>query len=535
MSRDFQFPGRSPVYATGGLAATSHPAASGVAVDILMRGGNAVDAAIAAAAVLALAEPQMTSIGGDCFAIVAEPDGTLHGLNGSGRSPAALTADRFIAAIGDAAEGREALDSHGLSVTVPGAIDAWARLLSRFGTMGLDTVLAPAIDIAERGIPVAPRVAADWAEEAGRLSSDPGARRHYLKSDGSVPETGDVMRYPALAATLRAIAADGPSGFYSGAVADDLVAAIGRAGGCMSLDDLAAVEADWVDPMLSPYRSVSVGELPPNGQGVTALMLMSILSRFELSRLDPVGPERLHLELEAARLAYAARDRFVSDPAHAEVPASALLEDAFIDGLAARIDPRSRMADVGAIDPRESTDTVYFCVVDGDGLAVSFINSLFHSFGSAIVGEHSGVALQNRGLGFVTADGHANRVGPAKRPMHTLIPGLVMDGGLPAAVFGVMGGQYQACGHAHVLGNLIDFGMDPQEAIDTPRAFFEGDMTVLERGIPEATASALTERGHQVAPLAMPLGGGQMIRIDRQKGVLTGGSDPRKDGCAIGF
>ncbi len=530
MSRDFQAPGRSAVYATGGLVATSHPLASGAALDVLKRGGNAVDAAVTAAAVLPLAEPQMTSMGGDCFAIVAEPDGTLHGLNGSGRSPSALTPERVEAAGPEALEG-----SHGCSVTVPGAVDAWARLLARFGTIGLDKALAPAIDLADRGVGVAPRVAVDWAGEAGRLSRDAGGRRYYLKSDGSAPAAGDVMRYPALAETLRRVAADGPSGFYSGAVAEDLVAAISRHGGCMSLDDLAAVEADWVAPMLSPYRSVSVGELPPNGQGVTALLMLAILSRFEMSGLDPVGPERLHLEIEAARLAYACRDRFVSDPATAAFPAAMLLEDDFVDGLATRIRPNRRMDNPGNVDPRDSTDTVYLCVVDRDGMAVSFINSLFFSFGSAIVGEKSGVVLQNRASGFVKTPEHPNQVGPGKRPMHTLIPGLVMRDGLPMAVFGVMGGQYQACGHAHVLGNMVDFGMDPQAAIDAPRVFFDGDLTMLEHGVSDAAASGLAERGHTIARRQMPLGGGQMILIDRERGVLIGGSDPRKDGCAIGY
>ncbi len=516
--------------AQSGMVVTTDEYASRVGVAVLQAGGNAVDAAVTAAAVLPLAEPQMTSMGGDCFAIVAEPDGTLHGLNGSGRSPSALTPERVEAA------GPEALaGSHGCSVTVPGAVDAWARLLERFGTIGLDKALAPAIDLAERGVGVAPRVAVDWAGEAGRLSRDRGGRRHYLKSDGSVPVAGDVMRYPAVAETLRKVAADGPSGFYTGAVAEDLVAAIARHGGCMSLDDLAAVEADWVDPMLSPYRSVSVGELPPNGQGIPALLMLAILSRFEMSGLDPVGPERLHLEIEAARLAYACRDRFVSDPATADFPAAMLLEDGFVDRLAARIRPDRRMENPGNVDPRDSTDTVYLCVVDRDGMAVSFINSLFFTFGSAIVGENSGVVLQNRASGFVTTLGHPNRVGPGKRPMHTLIPGLLIRDGLPMAVFGVMGGQYQACGHAHVLGNLIDFGMDPQSAIDLPRVFFDGELTMLERGVSDSAAGGLADRGHTVARREMPLGGGQMILIDRERGVLIGGSDPRKDGCAIGY
>ena len=530
MTRDFQMPGRSAVYATGGLAATSHPLASSAALDVLRRGGNAVDAAIAAAAVLPVVEPHMTSMGGDCFAIVAEPDGTLHGLNGSGRAAAALTPERVAEA------GLSEIEAeHGFSVTVPGAVDAWARLMERFGTIGLDRALHPAIDLAERGVPIAPRTAHDWAGEVTRLSGDAGAVRHYLKSDGSAPRAGDVMAFPALAATMRKVAAEGPGAFYGGAVGEDIVSAVAGHGGCLTLDDLAAVEAEWVDPMLSPYRDLAVGELPPNGQGIIALMMLAILQRFELSKLDPLGAERLHLEVEAARLAYACRDRFVCEPATAEFPASMLLEPAFIDRLAARISPDRRMDSSGNVDPRDATDTVYMCVVDGNGLAVSFINSLYYSFGSAIVGQQSGVVLQNRGSCFVTTPGHPNEIGPGKRPMHTLIPGLLTRDGLPTAVFGVMGGHYQACGHTHVVSNMADFGMDPQEAIDAPRVFFEGEATMLEHGVSETAAAGLAERGHTVARRGAPLGGGQMVYIDRDRGVLIGGSDPRKDGCAIGF
>lgn len=530
MPRDFQKPGRSPVYATGGMVATSHPIASAAALQALRSGGNAVDAAITASAVLAVVEPHMTSLGGDCFAIVAMSDGGRHGLNGSGRAAAALTPDYV------AAQGLTAIHAdHGASVTAPGAVDAWARLLGRFGTIGLDRALAPAIDLAERGSPVAPRVADDWAGEVARLAKDEGARRHYLTAAGAAPAEGDVVAYPALARTLRGIAARGPAAFYSGAVAEDICAAVAARGGCLTPDDLAATEATWVEPILSPYRGLFVGELPPNGQGITALILLGILDRLDLARLDPVGAERVHLEIEAARLAYACRNRFVSDPDTADLPAADLLEPVFLDRLAARVDPARRIDDVGPIDPRQSTDTVYLCVVDGDGMGVSFINSVFAHFGSAIVAPEAGVVLQNRGSGFVLEPAHPNCVGPRKRPLHTLIPGMLVEDGLPRAVFGVMGGQYQACGHAHLVSNMADYGLDPQAAIDLPRAFFDGGATVIETGYPEATAAGLEERGHAVRRAVRPFGGGQAIVIDRARGVLIGGSDPRKDGCAIGF
>lgn len=530
MARDFQAPGRSAVYATRGMVACSHPLAAAAALAVLQGGGNAVDAAITASAVLTLAEPHMTSAGGDCFAIVALPDGSRYGLNGSGRSAAALTPD-YVRAQGLS----EIHEDHGTSVTAPGAVAAWSQLLERFGSIGLDRALAPAIDLAESGVPVAPRVARDWAGEVGRLVRDPGGRRHYLTAAGDAPAVGDVVRFPALARTYRRIAEAGRDGFYTGAVAEDICAAVARRGGCLTPDDLAATEATWVDPMLSPYRGLSVGELPPNGQGITALILIGILERLGLAGLDPLGAQRLHLEIEAARLAYACRDRFVSDPATADLPAAALIEPAFLDRLAARIDPRRRMVETGPIDPREKTDTVYLCIVDADGMAVSFINSVFDYFGSAIVAPDSGVVLQNRGSGFVLTPGHPNEVGPRKRPLHTLIPGLLVENGLTRGVFGVMGGQYQACGHAHLVSNLIDYGMDPQAAIDLPRAFFEGDATVLETGVAEATAAELVALGHQVRRADSPLGGGQAILIDRRRGVLIAGSDPRKDGCAIGL
>ncbi len=530
MPRDFQSPGRSAVYATGGMIACSHPLAASAALAVLRAGGNAVDAAITSSAVLTIAEPHMTSAGGDCFAIVAMPDGSRHGLNGSGRSAAALTPD-YVRAQGLT----EIHEDHGTSVTAPGAVDAWSRLLDRFGTIGLDRALAPAIDLAERGVPISPRVARDWAGEVERLAKDEGGRQHYLSAAGGAPSVGDVRAYPALARTYRRIAEQGRDGFYAGAVADDICAAVAARGGCLTPDDLAATEATWVDPMLSPYRDLSVGELPPNGQGVTALIMLGILDRLELKGLDPLGVERLHLETEAARLAYACRDRFVCDPETADLPAAALIEPAFLDRLAARIDPRRRMVDTGGIDPCEKTDTVYLCVVDGDGMAVSFINSVFDYFGSAIIAPQSGVVLQNRGSGFVLTPGHPNEVGPRKRPMHTLIPGLLVDGGRTRGVFGVMGGQYQACGHAHLVSNLADYGMDPQAAIDLPRAFFEGEETVLETGVPETVAAGLAAIGHRVKRAVSPLGGGQAILIDRERGVLIAGSDPRKDGCAIGL
>ncbi len=527
--RDFQLPRRSAVFATNGMAATSHPRATLAAIDILRSGGNAVDGAVAAAASLSAVEPHMTSAGGDLFALVSEPDGTIHGLNASGVAPAGLDAEALRA--------RGLTEIHGdsgLGVSVPGAVAGWAWLVGKHGRLGLDRVLAPAIGLARDGFPVAPRVAHDWALQAGRLAADPGARRHLLTPDGHAPKAGDVWRLPALADTLSRIAAEGPDGFYRGTVAGDLAAAIRAKGGVMTEDDLAAVRVDAVTPVSRAYRGIDVVELPPNTQGVVALMMLGLLEGFDLSRLDPDGAERIHLEMEAARLAYAARDAFLGDPATTTSPED-LLAPVYLDHLRARIDPARRGPDLPLPDPKQATDTVLLTVVDGEGRAVSLINSLFDSFGAAIVGRESGVVLQNRATAFSLDAGHPNEARPGKRPLHTLIPGLARQDGRTVMAFGVMGGHYQACGHAHFITNMIDFGMDVQSALDAPRAFIEHGPVGVEHTISEPVRAALSAMGHDVEVVDKPWGGGQAIWIDHARGVLVGGSDPRKDGCAIGF
>ncbi|MEJ1159929.1 gamma-glutamyltransferase [Prosthecomicrobium sp. N25] len=528
--RNFHLPGRSPVHALNGMAATSHPLASLAAVDCLRQGGNAVDAAVTASAVLAVVEPHMTGIGGDCFAIVALPDGTLQGLNGSGRSAAAATTDFFLErGITEIADG----SVH--AVTVPGAVAAWHRLLSDFGTWGLDRCLQPAIAHAADGFAVAQRVGSDWARLEAKLAADPGSARHYLPG-GRAPQVGDVVALPALARTLRAIAAGGPEAFYTGAVAEDIVATVRARGGLLSLDDLAGVDPLAVKPVTAAYRDLEVAELPPNGQGITALILLNILKRFDLAGLDPTGAERFHLEIEAARLAYACRDAFIADPAAMTVSVEALVSDGYGAALADRIDRHRRLADVTP-ETIPDADTIYLTVVDRDRMAVSFINSIYDPFGVGLCTEATGILLQNRGACFRVDPAHPNTIGPRKRPMHTIIPGFALRKGRPLMPFGVMGGAYQACGHAHVISNMVDFGMDVQAAIDAPRAFWgdETDAVLVEAGVPEATRAGLRERGHAVAARAEPFGGGQAILIDWERGVLVGGSDPRKDGLAIGY
>ena len=525
--RDFQRPGRSEVFAANGMAATSHPLAAKTCIDILQQGGNAVDAAIAGAVLLGLAEPQSCGIGGDCF-VLLKPAGTeeVIALNGSGRAPAGLSADALRAS-GKTAIGTEDIEA----VTIPGAIDALCRLSQDHGRLGLADTLAPAIRYAEEGVPVAPRVAFDWAEAAGRLQG-PG-QRHYLTS-GKAPAVGDLFRSPAHAEALRAIARDGRAGFYEGPVAEDMVATLRAAGGCHTLDDFAATRADYGHPIRGCYAGHEVLEHAPNGQGATALLMLKILSRFDLARLAPFGAERAHLEAEAAKLAYDARDRFIADPDHM-TQLDHMLSDDTADRLAALIDPARALPSAQAASEAVHRDTVYVTVVDRDRMAVSLIYSTYWSFGSGLASDRYAILMQNRGAGFSLTPGHPNEAGPGKRPMHTIIPGMLARDGRLVMPFGVMGGAYQPTGHTRLITNLLDYGLSLQAAIDAPRCFAGDGVLRMERGYDPAVTATLAEMGHRIEVPDGPLGGAQAIRIDDGRGILIGASDPRKDGCALGY
>lgn len=525
--RDFQRPGRSAVYATNGICATSHPLAARVAVETLAAGGNAADAAIAAAVLLGICEPQMTGLGGDCFVLV-KPAGEerVVGLNGSGRAPAGLSAEALRAA------GHAAIPpTSAHAVTVPGAVDAFCRLSERFGRLGLDRLLAPAIRYAEEGVPVAPRVAFDLAAAADVLQG--AARRHYLIA-GRPPAEGQIFRAPGQAEVLRRIAREGRRAFYEGEVAEDMLAALSAAGGCHTAADFAATEATPTEPIAGSYRGVELLEHPPNGQGAAALLLLKILEGFDLAALDPFGAERLHLEAEATRLAYDARDRFIADPEHVR-RLDHMLAPETAARLRALIDPARARAGLIAAAEAVHRETVYLCTVDRDGMAVSLIYSIFHSFGSGIASEKFGILFHNRGAGFTLTPGHPNEAGGGKRPMHTIIPAMLRREGRVFMPFGVMGGAYQACGHARFLSNLVDYGMDLQAAIDAPRAFAGPEGFELERGHAPEVLAALRARGHAPREAERPIGGAQAILIDHARGVLVGASDPRKDGCALGY
>ena len=524
--RDFHFPGRSPVLATNGICATSHPLAARAAVDILARGGNAMDAAIAGAVLLGICEPQMTGIGGDCF-VLYSPAGSeeVHALNGSGRAPAALDA----AKLRDKGEKTVPLRSAD-AVTIPTAIDAFCHLSDSLGKLGLDALLAPAIHYADAGVPVAPRVAFDWATDGGTLQGR--ARDHFLIK-GKTPRVGDIFRAPGQAEVLRRVAAKGRDAFYTGEIAEDMIATLQAAGGSHSAEDFASARAEVSTPVSGHYKDLEVVEHPPNGQGATALLLMNILDHFDIAGMDPLGAERLHIEAEATKLAYDARNRFLADPDHT-TRLEHMLAAETARALAALIDPKRAMAAAAPISEAVHKDTIYITVVDGDGMSVSLIYSIFHGFGSGIASDKFGILLQNRGAGFTLELGHPNELKGGKRPMHTIIPGMIRENGRVTMPFGVMGGAYQPCGHARFASNLTDFDMDVQSAIDAPRAFADRQVMKVERGFGDDVRQTLSDLGHKVEVPETAIGGAQAIRI-REDGVLEGASDPRKDGCALGY
>ncbi len=531
--RNLELPGRSPVHAPDGMACTSHPLASQTAIAILRSGGNAMDAAVAACAVQCVVEPGSTGIGGDCFCLYS-PEGSTNiiAFNGSGKAPSGATVDWYEA------QGITELERHSPhSVTVPGAIDAWAQLIGDHGSLDLKDVLAPAIHYARDGYPISSRVHKDFSGEGEILKLDENAARVFLPG-GNVPAVGQMHRQPELAVSLQKIADQGPDAFYRGDIAHDIVEYLQSKGGLHSLEDFAAVKGDYVTPISTEYRGHTVYQCPPNGQGVIALMLLNMMKGLDVdTSAGPITIDRIHHEIEACRAAYRERDAFVADPAYADVPVDQLLSQSHADALRARIDP-ARAADHHANpDLPRHNDTVYLTVVDKDRNAVSFINTLFFGFGSGLMAPRSGVMLQNRGQGFVLDRNSPNRIEPGKRPLHTIIPGMVAKDDRVVMPYGVMGGQYQAFGHMQFLTRFFDYGLDIQEAMDRPRFMadpFTGEVE-MEGTIDAAIQASLQDRGHRIVSPEKPIGGSQAIWIDWNENVLTGGSDPRKDGCAIGY
>jgi gamma-glutamyltranspeptidase / glutathione hydrolase len=526
MSRDFQLPGRSPVIACNGMAATSHSLATLAAVDVLREGGNAADAAVTACAVLCVVEPHMTGVGGDCFVMLAKHGQQPWGYNGSGSAAARASAEALRA------QGLSEIGASIHAVTVPGAVEAWEATLKAHGTIGLDRALAPAIRYAENGFPVAARVAFDWSRFITRLKSDPGTAKHYL-FNGTSPKEGDVIRLPTLAKTLKAIAAKGARALYQGEIADDMAETLAAHGSLITADDIAAHRGEVVTPIGSNYRGLDVLELPPNGQGLTALVTLNILENFDLKSVDALGPERFHLMLEAARIGYAVRDTHIAEPRTMQIDVARLLDKSWAKTLAAKIDP-AKCVPLPKM-PTPGNETTYISIVDKDRMAISFINTLYSNFGHGLCTEKTGIIFTNRGSCFTLEPGHPNVIGSSKRPLHTIIPALAMRNGRVDYSFGVMGAHYQPMGHVQIMLNLIDYGMDVQQAIEAPRAFFVGEDTAIERGMPAATIEGLKKRGHHVTTPEVPWGGAQVINIDWDRGVLIAGSESRKDGCALGY
>ncbi|WP_171101315.1 gamma-glutamyltransferase [Ruegeria sp. HKCCD7255] len=524
--RDLHMPGRSEVLATEGMCATSHPLAAKAALDILEQGGNAMDAAIAGAVLLGICEPQMTGIGGDCFVLFNRPgENTIRALNGSGRAPqaanAALLRDKGLTAM--------PLNTPD-AVTVPGAIDAFCHLSETEGKLGLEAILNPAIHYAETGVPVAQRVAFDWINGAKTLQS--AARDHYLHQ-GKPLKTGDIFRSPGLAEVLRRIARDGRDAFYTGEVAEDMLAALSEFGGLHTEQDFAITQCTKTEPVSGDYGGLELLEHPPNGQGATAILLLNILKHFDLAGMDPWGAERVHIEAEATKLAYDARNRFIADPDYSSRMEHFLAPETAAK-LAVLIDPKRAMPAAAELTEAVHKDTIYITVVDRDRMAVSLIYSIYHGFGSGIASPKFGILLQNRGAGFTLEAGHPNELGGGKRPMHTIIPGLLRENGRVLMPFGVMGGAYQPTGHARFLSNMVDFNMGLQDNLTGPRAFATDGVLKMERGYSDSVREQLSGMGHIIETPETPLGGAQAIRI-HESGVLEGASDPRKDGCALGY
>lgn len=531
---------RSAVMARNGVVATSQPLAAQAGLRMLLQGGNAIDAAVATAAALNVVEPMSTGIGGDMFAIAyLAKSGELVGLNGSGRAPHAATLEAFTS------RGLQAIPMTGiLSISVPGTVDGWDQLLKRAGTMKLSQVLQPAIEYAEEGFPVSEVIAWQWEATRAKLESDPDSARTWLV-EGKVPRPGSVFRNARLGRTLRIIAEQGRDGFYRGEIARAIEEKFRSLGGFMTARDLAEHTSTWAEPIHTSYRGHEVYELPPNGQGFAALEMLNIIEGFDLASLGPDSPEYWHLMVEAKKLAYSDLAAHLADPDFYPVPIQEILSKKYAERQRARINPRKASAipesGIAYGDPMlermEEGDTVYLATADREGNMVSFINSLFNGFGSGVTAGDTGIALQNRGALFSLNPRHPNRIEPGKRPYHTIIPGFAMKDGKPWLAFGVMGGDQQSQAHAQVLVNMIDLGMNVQAAGDAARFHHaqSANTLALESSVKSEVRAELERMGHDLVNEFGSFGGYQSIMPDKASGAWLAGSDPRKDGAAVGY
>ena len=544
VARPLTMAGRSPVYAPHAVAATSQPLATEAALSVMQHGGNAIDAAVTAAAVLSVVEPMMTGIGGDLFALIwSAKEKRLIALNASGRAGALMTRDELLRRGRQNIVGRSAE-----SITVPGALAGWQALLSRYGTISLGRALQPAIRYAEEGFPVTPVISNDWAEAAHVLAQDEGARATFLVPDGEsrrAPRAGEWFRNGDYAQTLRTIVQGGTSVFYGGPLGQKIVAHVRELGGFLTVEDLRKNQPTWVTPISVDFKGYRIWELPPNNQGIATLEMLKMLEPYDLPALGHNSATYLHLLIEAKKLAYADLARYVGDADHLTVPVSYLLSDKFVAERRSHID-RTRAATHADPGPSlTSSETIYLTVADSAGNMVSFINSLFDEFGSGVVVPGTGFALHDRGAGFTLEPGLPNTVAPGKRPFHTLIPGFVTKpgpnpqpdgrGDEPWMSFGLMGGAMQAQGHVQFLLNLLVFGMDVQQAMDAARfRHYDGVRVALETPIQDSVRATLTALGHDIIPARGQIFGGSQAIIKLPRGFVAG-SDPRKDGYAAGY
>ena len=542
------FATRSPVIAQEAMIATSQPLATQVGLQVLRDGGSAVDAAIAANAALGLMEPTGCGIGGDLFAIVWDAETqSLHGLNASGRSPRELSYERLVAELEQL--DRTTIPALGmLPISVPGAVDGWRVLHEKFGTLPIGEVLAPAVAYAENGFPVTEVIADGWARSVPILSNQPGAFRETFTLNGQAPAVGQIFKNPDLARTYRRLAADGLRSFYQGDLAQEMAAFFAAHDGFLTATDFASHRSEWVTPLSVNYRGYEVYELPPNGQGIAALQMLRILERHDLKALGRNSPELLHLMIEAKKLVYEDRAKFYADPDFAKAPLDRLLSAEYAAERDALINPQraSRRLMAGKAE-LNSGDTIYLATADAKGNMVSLIQSNYRGMGSGVVVPGLGFGFQDRGQLFTLEKDHANCYAPGKRPFHTIIPAFVMKDGKPWLSFGVMGGGMQPQGHVQVLVNLIDFGMDVQEAGDAARwqhlgsseptgnVMTDGGWVELENGFSWETIRALKNLGHDVRAGNGGFGGYQGILRDHENGTYQGGSESRKDGQAAGY
>ncbi len=529
---------RSVVYSRRGMVASSQPLASETGLRILQNGGNAADAAVAIAATLNVTEPTSTGLGGDAFCLFWDnKHKTVSGINGSGRAPKELSLDK-LHKLG-ITDSLPSFSPH--TVTVPGAADAWIETINRFGTMDLSDVLTPAIELAEDGFPIAPITSFFWQRGVKQLNNGPHADE--LLINGRAPKPGEIMKNPFLANTFRELIEHGRAGFYEGRIAEAIVNLLNSLGGLMTLDDLKNHHSTFDKPISVTYRGVDIYEIPPNGQGITALIALNILEGFDFSDINHLSSDYFHLLIETMRIAFADSRWYVADPTLVNVPINELLSKEYAKERRKLINFSYRNKEIKKGNPVTSSDTVYFCVVDGDGNACSFINSNYMGFGTGLIPKDCGFTLQNRGANFSLNPDHPNVIAPNKRPYHTIIPGMAIKDKELYAPFGVMGGFMQPQGHVQVLVNMIDYNLDPQESLNIPRfCIMDGNTegkVALEKGISIDVMANLAQRGHDIIPVSgwarAIFGRGQIIKRDPETGVLAGGTDPRADGLVIGW